>query len=281
MLRYIVATVVSVLTVAVVVMVIIVDFRGPDNLRLSVLQGHIEATTLWSKVERTIYPSTTLLPQAGLTSRRLPCDDEEILGNVDLGLGGAETALEPGGEDSCSQDGFRGPYKIETYEAAPSSSLRITLSVYNPSGRVGIKCHNIFIRVLDLPNGANSFQGMVQIGSFVLDKGFPVGRQSSHTLRRWMDVSDPSVRAYIARTYPGSTSFPAMVQVNATITSLTKVGRKGSSKPVSHWCWPVTVGLDEPSVASDAVTCMPREKVVYPVGSMLLSPAPAPADTVS
>lgn len=46
--RLVVAGVVTVITVAVVVMVITVALR-PENIRLSILQGYIEADTLWQQ----------------------------------------------------------------------------------------------------------------------------------------------------------------------------------------------------------------------------------------
>jgi hypothetical protein len=49
--RYMVTAVVVVLTVAVAVMVITVIVHRPEDIELSILHGHIEASTLWRQSE--------------------------------------------------------------------------------------------------------------------------------------------------------------------------------------------------------------------------------------
>lgn len=218
--RYMVCGVVSVLAVFFIAMVIAVNLRGPDNFHFSIVQGHVEASALWSK--KPIIPH----PQQGQGSCR--------------GRGGEE-------DSSC-------PYM---YEAVPYTILWVTLSAHNPSGRFSIHCYNISYRILDMPDGPNSFKGMVQIVSRSISD-FQVSPQSTHRQRRSVRVDDASVLSYMARTYAGKTSFPAMVQVHATITFVRDTILKSSHRSVSQWCWPVTVGLDEPGNPTDEIDCKPR-----------------------
>ncbi|RLN12913.1 hypothetical protein C2845_PM09G01020 [Panicum miliaceum] len=260
--RYMVTAVVAVLTVVVAVKVITVDLR-PEDVELSILQGHIEASTLWRQRETEISP-----PRLQVSRRhRRPCDDDDYEIQPGLGVNDAGSS-----DDSCAES--RLPSTVMTYEAAASVDLGVTLSAYNPSGRVDIKCTGITLRVVDMPDLARNTTGTMEIVRFPLPRGFLVKRQSSHTVRRWMRVTDARVLSYLASTYAGRTSFTATVQVNATIASVTVVKRT-NPKNVSHWCSVVTVGLDEPSTTADAVHCKAREEPPYLFGSVLLAPAPA------
>ena len=273
--RYMVAAVVAVLTVVVAVKVITVDLR-PEDIEHSILQGHIEASTLWRQRETEISPPR--LQQEQVSRRRhRPCDDGDY--EIQQRLGASEdhgkiNADAAGSSDICAEN--RLPSTIVTYEAAAAVDLGVTLSAYNPSGRVDINCTGITLRVVDMPDLARNTTGTMEIVRFPLPRGFLVKRQSSHTVRRWMRVTDARVLSYLASTYAGRTSFAATVQVNATIASVTVVKRTGS-KNVSHWCSVVTVGLDEPSTTADAVHCRAREEPPYLFGSVLQAPAPAPA----
>ena len=181
--RYMVAAVVAVLTVVVAVKVITVDLR-PEDIELSILQGHIEASTLWRQRETEISPPR--LQQEQVSRRRhRPCDDGDY--EIQPRLGASEdhgkiNADAAGSSDICAEN--RLPSTIVTYEAAAAVDLGVTLSAYNPSGRVDINCTGITLRVVDMPDLARNTTGTMEIVRFPLPRGFLVKRQSSHTVRR-------------------------------------------------------------------------------------------------
>lgn len=137
--------------------------------------------------------------------------------------------------------------------------------------------HRHRLRVLDMPDpdAPLDLPAMREIDEFRLPRGFTVKRKSSHTLRRWHTVRGTGVLAYIATAYGGRRSFSVMLQVNATIGSASSA--VANYRNVSLLCWPVTVGMDDPSSSAMAVNCKPSEEVNYgAVGGAHLAPAPAP-----
>lgn len=281
--RYMVAAVVAVLTIVVAVKMIIVDLR-PEDIQLSILQGHIEASALWSRNETDEIDVNYGNEEVVVGSRRRtsPTCESNVIGvNVGLGIGQQQLSTRSGtvivgeGEDE-GEDEPRCAAPIVTYSASSSVKLRVTLSAYNPSGRVDVNCTNTTLRVLDMPSESDNITGMMEIAKLALpQKGFLVRRKSSHTVMKRILVHNHNVLSYIATMYAGKTSFKAMVQVNTMVTT---VNWKNTQKNVSNTCWPVTVGLDEPSMAADAVDCSSRSSDVFgSVSSWKLAPAPAPA----
>ncbi|KAG2609013.1 uncharacterized protein LOC120702419 [Panicum virgatum] len=264
--RYMVTAVVVVLTVAVAVMVITVIVHRPEDIELSILHGHIEASTLWRQSEIPF----SWAPRYQFRRRRRhhhrPCDEIKPVDNDDAA-----------GSSDISCAGESGlPSTIVTYEAAASVEFAVTLSAYNPSGRADINCTGITLRVVDMSDLARNTTGAMEVVRFPLPRGFLVRRRSSHAVRRWVRVTDARVLAYLASTYAGRTSFPATVQVNVSVALVTTVVKRTTNpKNVNHWCSVVTVGLDEPSTTADAVRCWAGEEPPYLFGSVLSAPPPA------
>jgi len=250
--RYMVAAVVSVLTVVVVGMVVTIALR-PQKVVFSILRQHVYADTLWSSVTT----KTTTVPA-----------------ELSAGFRGRAGSL-PSSSNPQQQVVTK-----PTYSAAAKISLGVSLTAENPDGRGDIEdINNITIIVLDLPSSF-SFKGLTEIHSFQLQEHFPLIRQSSHTLWTTATVNDAAVLSYITRRYGGLRSFVAMVQVNATIVSGTPVMTR--PKVVTHYCWPVIVGMDEPGDVAKTTPCRPSEEMESPVSySQLPAQGPGPAPTVA
>uniref|UniRef100_A0A0A9C5M9 Late embryogenesis abundant protein LEA-2 subgroup domain-containing protein n=1 Tax=Arundo donax TaxID=35708 RepID=A0A0A9C5M9_ARUDO len=228
-------------------MVITVGLR-PENIYLWILHGHVEAHLVWLEG---IKPMSNSKHPAGRVS----------FGDI----------LQP----------IRGVEPVEREVIMKYVDLRVSLSANNPSGRVDIYGNKIAVRVLDMPY--NNFTGMVEILTFDLTVDlFTLRRQNTHTLMKWASVNNTNVLSYIATKYGREWRFTAMVQVNATISSHT-VFRKTRQRVVTHYCWPVTVGLEMPSLHAKAVGCRWGEDMadspVYFTQPPASAPGPSPALT--
>ncbi|KAL6606317.1 hypothetical protein ACP70R_041970 [Stipagrostis hirtigluma subsp. patula] len=273
--RHTVAILVILFTVVMVTMVITAAVR-PAHIRLSVLQGRVRATSLWS---RRPYNLTITAPYTG---RGRPYSGRGV-GVVSIHSGGIRPLPELTRGRPCPR--CSGPYYSRSnlprlYDAQKLIRLRVTLSAYNPSGRADIDCKGVTLRVFDMPDldDGRRFDylaataGRVEIGEFHLPD-FAVKRQAAHTLRRWLPVNDTAALQYIASRYGGMSSFTAMLQVTATISYASNVPIP--SEHVNMFCWPVTVVggvVDYGSRLAPAVTCKSNSDLLG-----ALAPAPAPA----
>lgn len=257
--RYVVAAVVSVLTVVVVVMVIIVALR-PEKVIFSITYQPIEARPLWWDV---LVQPITGRPVAGRATSAV---------NPNAGTATSTTTV------PVTNPSF-GSTETTTYFAVKNVSFLVSLTADNPSGRADVSGENVTIRLLDMPDYGSSsfsFQRLTEIVTYEMQDHFSLNRQTSHTLWKWILVNNATVLSYLADRYGGRTSFPAMVQVNATM--------KG--KPQIYYCWPVIVGRSSGYDSVDRSTSCRLEKemdsnVSYSGPPPAPVPAPAPAPTAT
>ncbi|KAL6606519.1 hypothetical protein ACP70R_042172 [Stipagrostis hirtigluma subsp. patula] len=250
MVRYTVVTVVSALAVVVVVMVTTVALR-PENIRLSVLHRHVQANALWQQ-------NVTIMASLG-SGHRI----NSAAYTMDGHAGGVEV------EESPAAASAETTVIGTEYKPAKEVELQFILRAYNPSGRVEIDCDNITVRVIDMPNWPDSFRGMVEIGKSDLLRlePFTLTQQNSRTLMRPAIFNDTEVLSYLAATYGGRSSFTAMLEVNASISSSVFKLNNGSppGRVVTHYCWPVTVATYNPRPYAKEASCTLLEEMNFAV----------------
>ena len=211
-LRYTVATVVTVLAVVVIVMVIAVGVR-PDDVSVSVVQGHVGTSALWK--ETTTYVDAEPTATATTISRRgaRPVDC--------IGAGGRGA---PYSESLGSCSGFGGGRDFSThgsvvygrpptrtvYTLVKALTLVVILSVENPSGRGIIYCESINVSFYAGTAAAGMKIGALQLPSSL---DFNVKPQTSHVIGREVTFNDTAVLKQIADTYGGESSFTGTVEV--------------------------------------------------------------------
>ncbi|KAL6861626.1 hypothetical protein ACP4OV_017326 [Aristida adscensionis] len=238
--RWTVATVLSVLAVAVVLMVIAAFFR-PKNLELWVLHRQVDAVLLNGA------STSNSCGSAGVYY----CFGILLQPATNLSSGGGTTV-------------------------AGHLDLRVSLSTNNPSGRADIYVRNITIRVLHKPFPSN-FTGLVELLAFHLEVGgYRLKRDTAQPIRKWAEIRDEAALAYIAARHGNATSFGAMLQVNSTISPVALVNKTSPRLVVTHYCWPVTVSLVTPRADQEAVRCTPRADLYVPID---WSPPPPPTTT--
>lgn len=253
-LRYTVATVVTVLAVVVIVMVIAVGVR-PDNVSVSVVQGHVSTSDLWN--ETTTYVDAEPATARTMSGRR------GGRGGCIGGLRGApyselRSCFGPGGgEDGIVGGGgvySRRPPTRTVYTAVEALSLEVILSVDNPSGRGSIYCQsiNVTFRAGTPPTG-------MEIGAFNLSRSFDfhVKPQTSHKIARSLVVDNPTVLDYIASTYGGESSFTGTVEVTMNTSSVvTQLGHRTPFSIVKLVCSPVDFSVGDATATATAVQCI-------------------------
>ncbi|TVU45861.1 hypothetical protein EJB05_05366, partial [Eragrostis curvula] len=230
MVRYVVAAAVTMLTVAVIMLVIHAVLRSED-VHLSVNNGYIGADSL--AIVHYARPDPDL---AGPDS---PDDYYDYVNGplpkeCFLGCSG-------GGEG-----GHRQPATQFTLHKASTTNLRVILISSNPSGRTKIDCSSTTVSLIDMQSPYK------QIGPTLTLKNFTVLPQTTITMQQRLKITDTT---YIWDNYGGEVRFSVKMQVSATVTSF-PLG-KPHTKQQNYTCQPVTVGLidDEASFATDQVDC--------------------------
>ncbi|CAL5050508.1 unnamed protein product [Urochloa decumbens] len=239
-LRYTVAAVVTALAVVIIVMVIaaVVVLR-PEKLSLSVVQGHVRTTKLYTESDTISHPAFC----GGGNSQTTTTTEPRGGGGVGIIGGGRDRGLSAGSLASVSRPRRCPPQLSRTYGPVGFLDLGVVLSVENPSGRREITCESMEVQFYD-----NVTVGVpVKITSFIEPK-FVVKPQSSHRFWKALRLWDKGVLAYIASQYGGSSGF--MGKVNGTMTI------NGSTKKVDFECSPVDFSDDDDASDDDAtVTC--------------------------
>jgi hypothetical protein len=265
--RYVAAAVVSVLTVAVVVMVIIVALR-PEKVIFSIPQ-YIVADRLWWDDVPGVTASSEHAPIPSRVGGRATSAVNTNAGTVTS----TKTAVPVIINDPDTSFPFGTTETTTTYSPVKNVSFLVSFTAYNPSGRADVSGKNVTIRVLDMPYYGSpnfSFQtiALTEIITYELEDHFSVNRQTTHTLRKWILVDNATVLSYLAGKYGGWPSFTAMVHV--TVTS----GMQGNSSQI-YYCWPVIVdwsrGYDR------STSCRPEKEMDSNVSYSGPPPAPVPA----
>jgi hypothetical protein len=246
-LRYTVATVVTVLAVVVIVMVIAVGVR-PDDVNVSVVQGHVATSDLWEEMTTTTttYDVNTE-PSATTISRRGPRPVNCI------GTGGGRGAAELG---SCSGSGGRviygRPLTRTVYTPAKILSLEVYLNVENRSGRGIIYCKSINVSFY----AGSAAEGMNKIGMLQLPRSldFNVKPQTSHVIGRVVTFNDATMLKKIADTYGGEFSFKGTVEVTMN-TSFVVFKHHSTPITITLVCSPVDFSVGYASDTATSVQC--------------------------
>lgn len=225
-LRYTVATVVTVLAVVVIVKVIYVGVR-PEDVSVSVVQGHVSTSDLWN--ETTTYvdaaeATTVTAAKAAVVYPRVGGPRGSCIG----GGGGLYSAalsrpcFGPGGDDDDVDSGTYGrPLTRTVYTPVDALNLEVALSVDNQSGRGSIYCRSINVTFRAGGGGMATAAGMV-IGVLRLPSSFDFQAkpQTSHKISRMVTFNDTAALKYIADNYGGDTSFTGVVEVTMNTSSV-------------------------------------------------------------
>nr|CAB3469271.1 unnamed protein product [Digitaria exilis] len=230
-LRYMVATVVTVLALVVIAKVIAVGVR-PKDIVLSVVHGHVWTSALWKEV------TTPPKQQRG-------GDNNNNNNNC------------TGGDDGdCSSDSGGLPATKATYQPVAILHLKFVMSVDNPSGRGSVHCDSISVAFIGGGGGGGDDDTMT-IGTIPLPYSFQVRPQSTHKFFRLVTIYNTTVLAHMASEYAGMTSFTGRLQVTMN-TYDTRLGRRADSRTaVGFECSPVVFSLADASDTDASIQCLP------------------------
>jgi hypothetical protein len=253
-LRYTVATVVTVLAVVVIVMVIAVGVR-PEDVSVSVVQGHVSTSDLWNETTTYVDAETTVTPKA-IYPRGGP------RGSCIGGRGGPYSAaltrpcFGPGGTDD-NFGTYGRPLTRTVYTPVDALSLEVALSVENQGGRGSIYCRSINVTFRAGGSTSTSMAAGMEIGVLYLPPSFDFQAkpQTSHKISREVTFRGTNVLKYIADTYGGESSFTGVVEVTINTSSVV-FGHHTSPKIVTLVCSPVDFSVRDATATATSVQCI-------------------------
>ncbi|KAK3137372.1 hypothetical protein QOZ80_5BG0451430 [Eleusine coracana subsp. coracana] len=217
MVRYMVATVVTVLAVVVIVMVITVEVLRPEEISVYVLYGHVDMSDLWVQHRKPVARTKA----GGLGRRNNPTTTTVYMPEKFVQFGITLGADNPSG-------------RANIY--GRNVTIRFLDMPYGGENFTGM----MELGEIIMP-----------------ELSFVVKKKSSHMLTRWQSVDDKTLLSYLASTYGGRRSFTGAVHLTMSISSDTLMGQTRTSlRYVDHFCGPLTFTVDEPRRTARDVPCV-------------------------